>query len=274
MAKTIESADDNGGLRQELKEQSFGRQFGGPKLSDRVAVELQAGILRGEFEPGQLLPPEAGLCEAFGVSRSVIRDAIRTLAARGLVNVHQGRGTIVSEADEADIGFAVLALVMRSEMTMGDVVETRAIVEGQFLPLATERRTSEDCERAAEKFRLFEQAVKSEDWAVVHEQHLEFHLELIRAIRMPLLSLLMRPLHEVISLSSLPPDRTDPALWELDAHEAILRALEDEDAEAMKVAVERHFEYLRREPYPTWRGTRFRDAVSETALRAAVSRAS
>src|SRR6185437_8491620 len=109
---------------------SFGEQLGGPKLSDRVAVDLQVRILRGEFEPTHRLPPESKLCEAFGVSRSVIRDAIRTLAARGLVDVQQGRGTTISEPNEAALGFAMLTLIMRSDLTMEDVLEMREVVEG------------------------------------------------------------------------------------------------------------------------------------------------
>ncbi len=57
------------------------------KLSDRVVAEIERLILSGELREGEKLPTEAELCQAFGVSRSVIRDAVRTLSARGLVHV-------------------------------------------------------------------------------------------------------------------------------------------------------------------------------------------
>ena len=64
-----------------------------PRLSDQVTAELERRILAGELEPGGLLPAEPELGAELEVSRSVIRDAIRTLAARGLVEVRQGSGT-------------------------------------------------------------------------------------------------------------------------------------------------------------------------------------
>ena len=67
-----------------------------PRLSDQVTAELERRILAGELEPGGLLPAEPELGAELEVSRSVIRDAIRTLAARGLVEVRQGSGTRVS----------------------------------------------------------------------------------------------------------------------------------------------------------------------------------
>jgi DNA-binding FadR family transcriptional regulator len=53
-------------------------RIGGPKLSDQVAAQLQDRILQGELKPGDRLPTEAALGERLGVSRSVVRDAMRT----------------------------------------------------------------------------------------------------------------------------------------------------------------------------------------------------
>ena len=252
----------------------FGEQLGGPKLSDRVAVDLQVRILSGEFEPSHRLPPEAKLCEAFGVSRSVIRDAIRTLAARGLVDVQRGRGTTISERTETALGFAMLTLVMRSGMTMEDVLEMRELVEGQLLPIAAQRRTEADVRCVSERFDLFEQAVARKDWPEAHDQHLEFHLALIHGIGQPALTLLLRPMHEIINLSSLPPRGDDQSLWEVEVHRSMRVALEAGDSAMMSKAVAQHFESMRQESYVSQRHTRFRDAVVRDALKAAVQRAS
>jgi DNA-binding GntR family transcriptional regulator len=116
--------------------------------------------------------------------------------------------------------------------------------------------------------------VERSEWSVAHEQHLEFHLELIGSIGLDALSVFLRPMEEIINLSSLPPRGDDPSLWEVDAHRAILVALEAGDPDAMFEAVKQHFDYMRREPYLTLRLTRFRDAVGPDALKAAVQRAS
>ena len=68
----------------------------GDLKSDKVIAVLEEQILSGDLAPGTQLPPESELCQALGVSRTVLRDAVRMLVARGLLNVKQGRGTVVS----------------------------------------------------------------------------------------------------------------------------------------------------------------------------------
>ena len=65
-----------------------------------IVREFEDRIVYGELAPGERLPTESELCELLGVSRSVVRDAVRTLVARGLVEVRQGRGMIVAAPDD------------------------------------------------------------------------------------------------------------------------------------------------------------------------------
>src|SRR5262249_41773883 len=74
---------------------------GWPTISQYVASQITGEILRGDLRPGERLPTEAKLGEILGVSRSVVRDAVRTLAARGLVTVRQGTGTVVASPTDA-----------------------------------------------------------------------------------------------------------------------------------------------------------------------------
>ena len=65
------------------------------RLSDRIANELETRILNGAIHAGDQLPTEGELADLFGVSRTVIRDAVRGLTARGILDVRAGRGTTV-----------------------------------------------------------------------------------------------------------------------------------------------------------------------------------
>lgn len=69
------------------------------KLHSRVADQLGIAIVRGDFKPGDALPPELQLCEMLGVSRTAMREAVRSLAAKGLINSRPKRGTIVREPE-------------------------------------------------------------------------------------------------------------------------------------------------------------------------------
>ena len=68
-------------------------------LSDRVVAELTQAILSGRLEPGQALPSERDLCKQFEVSRTVIREAIRSLSAKGLAHASSGRRVLITRPD-------------------------------------------------------------------------------------------------------------------------------------------------------------------------------
>jgi DNA-binding FadR family transcriptional regulator len=83
------------------------------RLSDRVADEIQGLVVDRRWDSGDRLPAERELGEAFAVSRTVIREAIRTLAAKGLVEVRPGGGAIVRRPSSGTVSDA-LSLVLRS----------------------------------------------------------------------------------------------------------------------------------------------------------------
>lgn len=69
------------------------------KLHTRVADQLGLAIVRGDFKPGDALPPEVQLCEMLGVSRTAMREAVRALAAKGLIDSRPKRGTLVRDSE-------------------------------------------------------------------------------------------------------------------------------------------------------------------------------
>ena len=88
------------------------------RLSEEVSVELQQRVARGELKPGDRLPTEKALGEAFGVSRAVVREAIARLKADGLIETRQGSGAFVVEAPKAIKSLvAKMAVRPRSALT-------------------------------------------------------------------------------------------------------------------------------------------------------------
>lgn len=236
-------------------------RFGGGRLSDRVVAELERRILWGDPEPGDRLPTEAELCDLFGVSRSVVRDALRTLVARGLVRVGPGQGIVVTDPSDEVFGQALLLLLARSGLTMREVTEARAAIEINLGPLAATRGTSEDWERMETHLDAFGDAVDHQDWRRAHGEHLAFHVALLRAVHLSALEILLKPMHEIIVLSSVPP-ADNPELWDVPAHPPILEALRQRDADRARVALEEHFRrFLGDQRYETFEASPFRDAA-------------
>ena len=244
-------------------------RFGGARLSDRVAADLERRIVLGEPEAGERLPTELELCDLFGVSRSVVRDALRTLAARGLVRVGPGQGIVVTAPSDEAFGQALLLLLARSNLTMREVTEARAAVEISLAPLAASRGTAEDWSRMEEHLKGLADSVEEGDWARAHSEHLAFHLTLLGSVRLPALEILLKPMHEVIVLSSLPPTDTRE-LWDVSAHPPILEALRKRDAEGAGTALEEHFAaFLADERYAAFEASPFRDAALDVSRRLA-----
>lgn len=114
-----------------------------PKLSERVADQLRERIQKGDFAPGAQLPTENALEELFGVSRTVIREAISTLRVDGLVKAHQGRGVFVCE-DISQQPFRLCSKNLSEKDHMEQAMELRLCMEVSNAELAALRRTDTD----------------------------------------------------------------------------------------------------------------------------------
>jgi GntR family transcriptional repressor for pyruvate dehydrogenase complex len=232
--------------------------------SSRVVGELERRILTGELSPGERLPTETDLCEMLGVSRSVVRDAIRTLSARGLVSVRQGRGMTVAEPDSNAFGHALVVLLSRSDLTMGDVVDARAALETSLVTLAAERGGAEDWLKLEASLAAFSDAVAHKRWDEARQTHLDFHLGIFRALHLPALEMSLMPMTEIILVSSAPPRQEAQEDWEVETHAPILDGLRAGDPAAAEEAMREHFRVTTTPPhYEQFRSRRFSAVFSE-----------
>jgi DNA-binding FadR family transcriptional regulator len=242
------------------------------RLSDRVAIDLGSRIVRGDLAAGARLPTEAELGDLFRVSRSVIRDAVRTLAALGLVEVRQGVGMLVSSPSEAAFTGALIIRLMRSELTVGDVFEARAAIEIELAAVAAIRSDEDDWAAIQAALEGFFDAVEACDWPRAERQHLAFHLSVLQAAHLPALEILLKPMQEIIMLSSLPPtiegkDLAD--VWTMEdalRHKPILDALCERDEEGSRAAMRDHFPLLENTFHAERSATKFRDSQFVQAL--------
>ena len=231
-------ADDEASAREPFSRLTLPRD---ELKSDRVAAELERRIFSGELATGTRLPTETELCEILGVSRSVVRDAIRSLVARGLVTVKQGHGMTVTEPSDASYSRALITLLIRSNLTMGDVVTARGLIEARLVPLAAVHGTEEDWERLEGFYQAFAAAVEAGDWDAARDRHVDFHVGLLRAIHQPALELLLKPMTEIILISGAPPRQTAKVDWEVETHRPILDAVKARDPAGAEEAMAAHF---------------------------------
>jgi GntR family transcriptional regulator, transcriptional repressor for pyruvate dehydrogenase complex len=231
-----------------------------PLKPEQVILDLERRILSGELRAGERLPTEGELGLELGVSRTVIRDAVRTLTTRRLVRVRHGFGMEVAPPSDLPLAQAMADLLMRSDVTVQDVLEARETLDRQLAPIAARNATDEDVARMEHQLDRFATAAAEGQEAVAQDAHLELHLGYVAAMHLPALELMFKPMAEVILLSSVRPS-PDPAFWEVESHRPLVAALGARDERALVQAVEHHFAVLRTAAYERFRAARFRELL-------------
>ena len=213
-------------------------------LAHELVEALGDRIRDGRLSPGNKLATEAALMAEFGVSRTVVREAISKLQASGLVETRHGIGTfVVGLGDGSSFRIAPEQLA-----TLRDVVamlELRIGVETEAAGLAAQRRTADNLLAMRDALDAFTQAVEAGRDAVSAD--FMFHLEISRATQNPHFANLMSTLGSM----AIPRARLDPAaapdverqayLRRVNAeHESILDAISNQDVEAARAAMRTH----------------------------------
>ncbi|MGV9770107.1 FadR/GntR family transcriptional regulator, partial [Microbacterium sp. NPDC003461] len=119
-----------------------------PSLASRVTESMLATIASGGFAPGDWLPSERELSDQFGVSRTVIREAVRGLEAKGVVEVRSGRGARVAHVSSSRVSESLQLYLSgaQSQQLLGphEISEVRATLELRLVELACEKATEAD----------------------------------------------------------------------------------------------------------------------------------
>ena len=111
---------------------------------EEIARLLTAYVTTGELQPGARIPSERRLAEELGVGRTVVREALKSLALVGLIESRHGDGTYVAESTPESFSRAVEWRLVAWGGERGDVAEAIAVLEGDLAALAAERRTDDD----------------------------------------------------------------------------------------------------------------------------------
>jgi GntR family transcriptional repressor for pyruvate dehydrogenase complex len=169
-----------------------------PRLSDQVADRMLDIIVTRGLTPGDRLPSERELGDQFGVSRTVIREAVRALVAKGVVDVVTGSGLRISAANPSNVRESMSLFLRNSAFDYGKMHEVRKMFEMQIAGLAAERSTASDLERLAEIHTAMEAVIDEADVERAASYDLEFHRAIARATQNELFLILMDAIGEAL----------------------------------------------------------------------------
>ena len=223
----------------------------------QVADQLLELILTGQLAAGHRLPPEADLAASFGVSRSTVREALRALASRDLIETTRGTtgGTFVRRVDvgrvrdylETSIGLMSGA----NDLSVEEMLEAREILEVPSARLAAHRR---DEEQVAQLWETIEREKQTRERGLKFREHRNFHGIVVRASGNGLLQLMTAPVFHVLQTKFLRP-AVPFEYWAQvdDDHREIAERIEARDGDGAAAAMSDHLRRLRptyEEPLP------------------------
>jgi GntR family transcriptional regulator, transcriptional repressor for pyruvate dehydrogenase complex len=209
------------------------------RLRDRAADQLLDMVISGGLDPGERLPPERELCSRLGVSRTVVREALNLLEARGLISIEHGRGAVVSGGGPRAVRDTLGLLLRVQPKTLWELLEMRGILEVEVAGLAAERAGREDVEAMRLQLDRMRDSIEVPEGYV--DADVEFHALLARGARNEVLLTMLEPVVDLLRASrrvsaALP----GSALRALGEHEGILGRVEAGDAAGAREEMRLH----------------------------------
>ena len=215
------------------------------RLYEQIVQQIEDSILSGSLKPGDQLPAERDLAQRFGVSRTAVREAVKALREKGLVEAYSGRGTFITNGTSQAIRQS-LDLMMKIGNVEGSqhLAELRAILEPEIAALAAARIEDQLLATMREAVAVMERSMKDPDSYI--EADLDFHLALAEAAANPLILSLTDSIvgllrEQRMRIFTVPhgPERGQFH------HKRILQAIEQRDPERAREAMKAHLQQIR-----------------------------
>ncbi len=214
-----------------------------PRLSDKVADLLLETIVAQELEPGVRLPSERELGEQFGVSRTVVREAIRALAAKGVIDVRTGSGLRVAAVHASAVSESIGLYLRGGSLEYPMVHEVRKLLEVEIAGLAATRAGEEQVITMRQICARMEANVAARDLEAASRLDLEFHRELAGSTDNDLYLLLLDSIGEALLVVRRDNLRKPSAARDaLRSHREILERVEARDPNGARQAMEHHLD--------------------------------
>ncbi|SAL06773.1 GntR family transcriptional regulator [Caballeronia calidae] len=215
-------------------------------LHRQVLNKMGEQICSGQFQPGDILPAEDELAEQMQVSRITIRETMKSLSAKGMLQVRRRHGTIVLPRSEWQL-FDPDVITWRARAgavdadLVADLMELRTIIEPNAAKLAAKRATPEDRVAVRRAFKAMERAVAGHGEYVPAD--LAFHGAILTACHNQFIQQMQNALSAILRTSfELSSEIEGGPARSLPMHEALCIAIEQGDAQAAEQAVLRLIE--------------------------------
>ncbi|MGA7512894.1 MAG: FadR/GntR family transcriptional regulator [Candidatus Sulfotelmatobacter sp.] len=217
------------------------------RLYEQIVQQIEESVLNGSLKPGDQLPAERDLAQRLGVSRTAVREAVKTLREKGLVEAYSGRGTFVTDGTSkaARQSFDLMVKIGQQEGSP-HLAELRLILEPGIAAMAAERVKEEDVAAMRDAVAVMERSQKDPEAYI--EADLDFHLALAEAVANPLILSLIDSIVGLLREQRIKIFNVEggPQRGQFH-HKRILEAVERRDPEMARAAMRAHLEQVRQD---------------------------
>jgi GntR family transcriptional repressor for pyruvate dehydrogenase complex len=215
------------------------------KVFEQIAEQIEKRILSGELQSGDRLPTERELSEQFHASRTAVREAMKTLAQRGLVDMRPGRGTIVIDGTSQAMRHSMgLMIKVGRAGSSESLVEVREIIEPEIAALAAVRATDEQITAMREAVKVMDINIHETNAYIIADN--DFHRALAAGTQNILILSLVDSIVDLLSEQRKLIFSTNgaPERGQIH-HKRILDSVIRHDVEAARVAMRAHLQQVR-----------------------------
>lgn len=213
-------------------------------LAQQVAQRLVDYIRYENLSPGDSLPSEARLGEEFGVSRPVVREALKALAAQGVIEVVSGKGALIRPIDDKLLRLFFQRIIQFEHATLIHLMDVRKPIEVQCAMLAARDRTPDELNQIAETVTAMRDHL--DDLEAYTDLDVNFHLRVAAATHNPIMYHLIHSIRDALKdviREGLRRRNTHDELERVQIlHEAVLKAIEQGSPEQAAAAMTQHFD--------------------------------
>ena len=215
------------------------------RLYEQIVRQIEDSILKGELTAGNQLPAARDLAKQFGASRTAVREAIKSLQEKGLVDAYPGRGTFVTNGTPNSMRRSLDQILKGGEESgMASLVEARDILEPEIAALAAVRADDQDLAAMQEAVEVMDRAAW--DSSAYIEADLDFHLALAEAAANPIVLSLIDSIVGLLREQRLRTYRVEggPERGQ-HHHKRILEAIRRRDPQGARAAMQAHLTQVR-----------------------------
>jgi GntR family transcriptional regulator, transcriptional repressor for pyruvate dehydrogenase complex len=215
------------------------------RLYEQIVQQIEESIVQGKLKPGDQLPAERELAQRFGVSRTAVREAVKALREKGLVEAYSGRGTFITDGTTQAVRQSLDLMVKIGQPEgFSHLAEVRAILEPEIAARAATRIQESELATMREAVAAMDAAGQDPDAYI--EADLDFHLALAEGAANPLILSLLDSIVGLLREQRL-------RIFEVSGgpergqihHKKILEAVERHDSAAARKAMRDHLEQVR-----------------------------